>query len=133
MEDDTNKIITAHTMPREGPDELAVARMMQDIRLFWTQGYHLKSGQEPAIEVSMSGVPRRRATTGGCRRRSRAQCGGRHPGHRAIERAALLIDGLDRVAMPSLEPRIVTKVEPARAAMTWLTECATLLLGMHEV
>ena len=49
MEDDTNKVITAHMMPRERLDEHAVARMMQDKRRLGHRETILKSDQGPAI------------------------------------------------------------------------------------
>ena len=40
MEDDSNKVITAHMVTREGPDEHAVAIMMQDIKAARTPEYY---------------------------------------------------------------------------------------------
>ena len=40
MEDDTTKMITAHMVPREGPDEYSVNRLAQDIKGTWVQKGH---------------------------------------------------------------------------------------------
>ena len=48
MEDDTSKVAAAHMMPRQGPDEHAVVRIKQDMRLLGHMQNVLKSDQEPA-------------------------------------------------------------------------------------
>ena len=49
MEDDTTKVITAHMVPRKGPDDYSVNRLAQDIRGLGYTHVIPKSDQEPAI------------------------------------------------------------------------------------
>ena len=49
MKDDTTRTMSAHMMPRKGPDEHAVKRMQQDIKNLGYRRIIIKSDQEPAI------------------------------------------------------------------------------------
>ena len=116
MEGDKTKVSTAHMLPRKGPGEYAVSRLVQDIERLGHRRIVFKSDQEPArlalkevvtetmgIEVVPEEFPVGESQSNG-----------------KVERAARTIKGQIRTMKEALDSILLESIPGTHPILSWL-------------
>ena len=129
MEDDTTKVITAHMMPRKGPDEYATSRIAQDIRGLGYRKIILKSDQEPAIVALKDSV----SAATGIEVIPEESPVGESQSNGRVERAVRTVKGQIRTMKEAVDSRFQDRIAGHHPVLSWLPRHAAASIVRYNI